>query len=453
MSATRQASLITKHLSIATKAAVPRGTRRRQRPGWTSKLQRMYTNVSDLFSVAQVTNTAADWSAATAADEELAAACTKINEARLPRRVQNVASGTDAWRVLQDLSPHPPAQSSFTHSTTSTDEDGNSKKVLSEITDAKEQGKILGEMFAHLCRIRNSNNSKCPALPPRTEADWAACLVTHSETRAALDELIPKSSCGPDGVSARILHEARLVPAFIHAVSRLFSAILWQSGLPLLWLKVEITAIVKAQKDGKESKHYRPIGLSVNLCKALEWIVTKRTQPHLPTMPHQYGFTEHKSSEQVLTTITADITTALDSEFDQVGPGRSNSGRAMVLFVDAAAAYLSVNPNKFIQLLIDNDVPAYLIRFFHAFLSNRSQRVTWKGWRDEWRKTPWGGAQGLKSMSEIWKIFFSDLIDKFPRVTAFFDKDRPQSQASTSTRSLRRLPSSAWMSLDELGHQ
>ena len=283
-------------------------------------------------------------------------------------------------------------------------------------------------MFAHLCCVRNSNNAECPTLPARTEADWAACLVTHSETRAALDELIPKSSCGPDGVSARILHQARLVPAFIHAVSRLFSAILWQSGLPLLWLKVEITAIVKAQKDGKESKHYRPIGLSVNLCKALEWIVTKRTQPHLPTMPHQYGFTEHKSSEQVLTTITADITAALDTEFDQVGPGRSNSGRAMVLFVDAAAAYLSVNPNKFIQLLLDNNVPAYLIRFFHAFLSNRSQRVTWKGWRDEWRKTPWGGAQGLKSMSEIWKIFFADLIDKFPRLNAFFDPSHPQSQ-------------------------
>ena len=158
--------------------------------------------------------------------------------------------------------------------------------------------------------------------------------------------------------------------------------------------------------------------------------MTQRPQVYVKPAPHQYGFAEHKSSEQVLTTLVADISDSFETEFPANSTGRRSSGYALVCFVDAAAAYCSVNPDRFIKLLLDHKVPMYLIRFFQAFLSNRSQRVTWKGFRDEWRKTPWGGAQGLQSMPQIWRIFFSDLLDKFPRLAPFFDPALPQEQRS-----------------------
>ena len=416
MSLDAQASLLTEYLFVAMKASIQRGTRRSYRPFWSSKLQRKADEVAKLFETASSTSNEADRAAAQAADAELSKAYAEVMEDSLPRRMKNVASSTDAWALFKGLAAVKPTPTSFKH-------DGKT------IDDAKEQTTVLGKLLADLCRIREcSEQLDRPSLPCRTADERKSCKVTHDEVLAGFCEIKPKSSCGPDGIPARVLFEARLVPAFIHAVARLFSGILWQSRLPILWLKVQITAIIKASKDGSDSSHFRPIGLSVCLCKVLEWVVDHRLQKFIVPPPHQYGFTVHKSSEHVVATLVADICGSFKQKFR--GPSGKARGFALALFVDAAAAFCSINPDKFITLLLEHGVPMPLVRFFQAFLTGRSQQLVWRGFYDKWRKTPWGGAQGLQSMPDIWRIFFTDLLNKFPRLAPFFDPRTPQAQRS-----------------------
>jgi hypothetical protein len=401
MSVGTQSTALVSYLLEAAKHSIPRGKRKVYKPNWTPALAAEARAVKQLWDTARRSGSLVDTEKAAAAESAHADAWQAGRTSTFNENVAAVESPSAAWRIVRGLDPHKPVPEVLS----AAPDAGGATQSLPSV---REQHEHLERRFLEQARARHPDVGDLD-LPPRNAE--IIPKVTFDLVLSALEELAPKSSCGPDAIPARLVSEARHVPSFVHALTRLFTAILKQGRIPSEWLRAEVTAIIKGQKSGESVLDYRPIALCAAMCKVLEWCVDRLTRTVYTQSSQQFGFVPTKSSEQVTALLAAEIA----EHFANV-----DGGTAMALFIDFAEAFTSVWPEYFLKQLKHRKIPTYLIRFYRAFLTGRKQRLTWKGYKGAWRGTPWGAPIGTVLGPLIWNIMLHDLLDKFPQVHVFF---------------------------------
>jgi hypothetical protein len=172
-----------------------------------------------------------------------------------------------------------------------------------------------------------------------------------------------------------------------------------------MWKHARVVAILKPRKPPSDPGAYRPISLLPTISKILERLVAKRLSRQaigegiIP--PEQFGFRKHHSTTAQLTRLAEFITHGFNI--------RKHTG---LITLDLEKAYDTVWINGQLFKLISFKFPAYLIKFIHSYLSNRSFSVTLSDVSSPVKYTAAGLPQGAVLSPLLFSIYTAD----YPRI-------------------------------------
>jgi hypothetical protein len=209
-------------------------------------------------------------------------------------------------------------------------------------------------------------------------------------------------SCGPDTVSTRLIKAARLELA--SSIASLFNNSLKLSFVPTQWKMANIIAIPKVQHP-KTATDYRPIALTSTLCKIFERVIAK----HILELTKdkwdsnkQYGFLPGRNTMDAIIQVIEDWSYARDQNLP-----------TQAIFFDFAKAFDLVDHKILLEKLI-SQLPAWLVSWIAAYLSDRKQRVKAKDIYTDWKPVEAGVIQGSILGPILFLIFIADINHAIP---------------------------------------
>ena len=153
-----------------------------------------------------------------------------------------------------------------------------------------------------------------------------------------------------------------------------------------MWKAANVTCIFKSG-DRHSASNYRPISVTVILCRLLEKIIREAIMDHCRInnvfSNSQYGFREGRSCVLQLLKVFDDWTQSIDSGY-----------AVDAIYLDLKKAFDSVPHQRLLLKLKRNGISRNILKWITNFLSNRKQRVTLNGVSSEWTNVTSGVPQG-----------------------------------------------------------
>jgi hypothetical protein len=120
-------------------------------------------------------------------------------------------------------------------------------------------------------------DSDLPAVDSRTNHKLESIEITPDKVEKKLKDLKISKSPGPDNFHTRVLRE--LSSVLSAPLSIIYNTSITSGTLPEIWKCAIVTALFK-KGDRKVAGNYRSISLTCIICKVLESIEGKHSQPH-----------------------------------------------------------------------------------------------------------------------------------------------------------------------------
>ena len=277
----------------------------------------------------------------------------------------------------------------------------------------------FGQYFSSLL-VGNSNDETC-----RTFDDNGFCeLIPHlqgveisdSDVLEVINSLKNDKSPGPDNITPRLL---KLCSQSITPIlRRLFVDSLSQGTLPMSWKKANITPVHKSG-DTTSVCNYRPIALTSVVCKIIETLITKAIHRHISEYClldcNQHGFVKGRSCVTQLMSIVQTWLRFLD---------KPSPPKIDVIFFDFTKAF-DLMPHDILLRKLKSQffISGKLWFWIQSFLTNRQQRVLYKGATSTWFDVLSGIPQGSVLGPCLFNLFINDLIHQTNSPTALFADD------------------------------
>lgn len=203
-----------------------------------------------------------------------------------------------------------------------------------------------------------------------------------------------------------------MLPYLVH----LFDACMKRSFHPECY-KHSFTVMLP--KEGKDDyalpKSWRPVALLSGLGKVLERLVAdqlKEVAISRGLIPkRQYGFAG-RSTTKALQYLTNLVINGWCAEV----PG-TKEWKTSLLGLDISGAYDHVKHLELIKVLIDKDVPAWIIHYVWSFLCNRSTSVVFPGYVSPKFWLEVGIPQGSPLSPILFAFFAAPILEQFEKVT------------------------------------
>jgi len=162
---------------------------------------------------------------------------------------------------------------------------------------------------------------------------------------------------------------------------------------PQDWKMANVTAVYKKGKKCSPSD-YKPVSLTVNLCKFFESVmrdnVIKHLEKHKLVNGSQYEFVRNKSCLTNLLMFIEEVTNPLDSGYP-----------VDVIYLDFQKAFDKVPHCRLVSILVAHRISGDVLRWIENWLSGRKQRVVLGGQVSKWRDILSGVPQAL-----FWALFY-----------------------------------------------
>ena len=120
--------------------------------------------------------------------------------------------------------------------------------------------------------------------------------------------------------------------------------------------------------------------------KALETLLLPTLTEHLPMSDHQHGFRKGRSTTTALYEIDCHITRGLNK-------GKPVD-RTVLVGLDLRAAFVTVNINKLLNIILASKIPKYTKRWLCSYLRGRQTYVEFRNAKSTFRKVRAGVTQG-----------------------------------------------------------
>ena len=216
-----------------------------------------------------------------------------------------------------------------------------------------------------------------------------------------LRELSPHKACGPDGLSARILHEcAEELAIPLDVLCRLSV----RSGVfPTMWKRANVIPVFK-KGSKKLPENYRPVSLLALCTKIMEKLVCEGLlQACLPALPSsQHGFIPNRS-----------CVTNLACFLDHCWTSLTKGSQTDAIYTDYSSAFTSVSHRLLLHKLERSfSISGLALGWVESYPSQRSQRVILDGKHSEWVPVHSGVPEGSILSPLLFSCYVADLPDQ-----------------------------------------
>ena len=254
----------------------------------------------------------------------------------------------------------------------------NTKVVLKPnndfITEPVEVADTLGQFYSS---VSNDSNYTAEFLEYKTDQEQNQIdfdslheqgynqVFTFHELKTSLNPM-KNSAPGEDGIPYELYKK---IPKNEQLKLLNFFNFIWTNQtFPDQWKHAHVIPILKPNKLSHLPSSYRPISLTISLCKILEKMIANRLMTFLNSNQHianhQYGFQKNKSTLDPLTLLEHEIRdTILWQEY------------LIVVFLDIEKAYDMVWAHGILKELYNLGLRGNLPIFIKNFMSNRTIQV------------------------------------------------------------------------------
>ena len=304
----------------------------------------------------------------------------------------------------------------------------------------RDMGNLLNTFFASV--FTNETMDSLPSVKQTfhgTDNERLCSFSITSEMVAnKLAGLKMNKAPGVDRVSTNMLME--LSPVITDVVTELFNKLLASADVPPEWKLANVTPIFK--KGNKSSpSNYRPVSLTVILCKIFESLLRDKIVEHLEKheliRESQHGFVKKKSCLSNLLVFMEEVTNYLDSGYP-----------VDVIYLDFQKAFDKVPHQRLLIKLQAHGIGGNVLQWISNWLSGRKQRVILGGQVSDWCNILSGVPQGSVLGPLLFVIYINDIDEvinskllKFADDTKIFNKVNSVDEVENLRSDLRSLVS------------
>jgi hypothetical protein len=267
-----------------------------------------------------------------------------------------------------------------------------------------------GDMNALVNDINSFFQSVTAKLDPLVHIDYGNIdvpgeyIITVEQTERALLAIKCQKSPGPDGFPNWVLRNFAAVLG--GPVCAIWNSSIRSGYIPDLWKSANVSPIPKVTPPKHIESDLRPVSLTAILMKELETFVFKWLWDILGV---------HIKSDQYGNIKGCSTTMALIEMFDSWAKASDTaSTQIRILLLDYRKAFDLIDHNILMAKLMSYNVPPVLLRWIHAFLSNRKQRIKVGQVASEWVTLNGGVPQGTKLASLLFITQINDLEVEVP---------------------------------------
>ena len=281
----------------------------------------------------------------------------------------------------------------------------------------------------HYANVGSNLAEKIEKSPPIVNADMNYTLFLHptdeTEIIKCITELKNEKAPGKDGIKAETIK--LIVDYIVKPICFVFNNVL-ESGIYPDKLKIAVIKPLFKHGDKTAIENYRPISLISNFSKILEKIIknrlTKYVSKHNIVAETQYGFQEHKSTNDAIAKLTSLMYDALDK-----------SNPSLVVFLDLAKAFDTISHSQLLQKLQSVGCRGVPFQLFSNYLKGRKQCVKIDNNISEYEIVKYGVPQGTVLGPILFTIYINDILTQNSdgRMISFADDKLYFTQAKAGT--------------------
>ena len=225
-------------------------------------------------------------------------------------------------------------------------------------------------------------------------------LPTVKDVERLLDNIKLRKSTGPDSVPNWIWRDCST--SLSSPIANIICASIRDSYWPDIWKSTDVIPLNKIPQPTTLETDIRPIGLTSVIGKAVgESLMVKYLWNFIngKINRNQFGAVKQGSTVTAMIKLLDNLLCAAD---------KGNISR--LVMIDFSKAFERIDHGLLLRKLLDMDVPIWLVKWIASFLSDRMQRVKYKGVFSEWLSISTGVPQGTKLGPIGFIVMINDLL-------------------------------------------